>query len=120
MTNSPCGILLKLIFCLQKQRKAPITISDLEEFVFKLQSNYNIEIYHLVQMEDGTPWCPGETFRKDLFYLLDVGQIRMISHETIVEVTIKGSVSAQLLRFPEDMITALTNLAIPVEDAPEV
>lgn len=105
LTKSPCGILLGLIYILEKKRRKSINGIELLNMINNLQNeNTNIFIYSIQNSNNKTQEeLISFDFWDDLSILENSGRIIIHKSEPSINITVTGSLSAETLEIPENI-----------------
>lgn len=113
ITKSPCGILLKLIYIMESRRKEPVNCLELLSLINKLQNkNPNIVIYNINKPsnEDSQEELVSFDYWDDLSILESSGRIKVQKSDPSINITITGSLSAELLKIPKDIESEINEI----------
>ncbi len=105
LTKSPCGILLKLIYILEKKHRKPIDGKELLNMINTLQNeNPTIYIYNIQKSNNNEQEeLISFDFWDDLSILKNSGRIIINKSDPKIDITVTGSLSAETLEIPQNI-----------------
>ena len=115
LTRSACGILLKLIYYLEKKKRTSINGKELLKLIYLMQNqNPSIFIFNIHKpLDDETPEeLISIDYWNDLNILENSGRIKIHQSEPLINITFMGSLSADTIQIPEDIEKCFINTII--------